>query len=418
MSMPHSSNAPRRTLLLTGASRGIGHATVIRFSSAGWRVITCSRHAFPEDCPWDAGPEDHIQVDLGNPADTARAITDIRNRLEGGMLHALVNNAAISPKGPGGSRLGSVDTDLDTWTHVFHVNFFAPIMIARGLIEELKAAKGSVVNVTSIAGSRVHPFAGAAYATSKAALASLTREMASDFGRVGVRVNAIAPGEIDTSILSPGTEKIVDQQIPMHRLGTPDEVAKIIYVLCTDTSVLTSTAPRSTSTAASTSRPGDALQGDDPCHGASLRAQADRLTSTCGRNGVPRRDLIERRSRSWAGLRTCALSDLGTGPGSARARLCALCRPISSASTLKRAMLEARDDRLRRARATALTLIEGKAETLASEDRHVRHRHDRPRAALDGSRRDARAARWTGRARRRDPDLRLVLGHRRPQPMA
>src|SRR5689334_15624942 len=234
--MPSSTNAPRRTLLLTGASRGIGHATVIRFSSAGWRVITCSRHAFPEDCPWDAGPEDHVQVDLADPKDTDRAINEIRNRLEGGALHALVNNAAISPKGTGGSRLGSVDTDLATWNHVFRVNFFAPIMIARGLIEELKAVKGSVVNVTSIAGSRVHPFAGAAYATSKAALASLTREMAFDFGRVGVRVNAIAPGEIDTSILSPGTEKIVDQQIPMHRLGTPDEVAKIIYVLCTEPS--------------------------------------------------------------------------------------------------------------------------------------------------------------------------------------
>jgi NAD(P)-dependent dehydrogenase (short-subunit alcohol dehydrogenase family) len=234
--MPSSTNAPRRTLLLTGASRGIGHATVIRFSSAGWRVITCSRHPFPEDCPWDAGPEDHVQVDLADPGDTDRAINEIRNRLEGGALHALVNNAAISPKGSGGSRLGSVDTDLATWTHVFQVNFFAPITIARGLIEELKTAKGSVVNVTSIAGSRVHPFAGAAYATSKAALAALTREMASDFGRVGVRVNAIAPGEIDTSILSPGTEKIVDQQIPMHRLGTPDEVAKIVYVLCTETS--------------------------------------------------------------------------------------------------------------------------------------------------------------------------------------
>ena len=59
--------------------------------------------------------------------------------------------------------------------------------------------------------------------------------MAADFGREGVRVNAIAPGEIDTSILSPGTERIVEQ-IPMRRLGTPDEVAKIIYVLCTDTS--------------------------------------------------------------------------------------------------------------------------------------------------------------------------------------
>src|SRR5712671_2248920 len=104
--MPNSANTPRRTLLLTGASRGIGHATVIRFSSAGWRVITCSRHSFPEDCPWDAGPEDHIQVDLADHADTTRAISDIRQRLEGGALHALVNNAAISPKTEGGEGLG------------------------------------------------------------------------------------------------------------------------------------------------------------------------------------------------------------------------------------------------------------------------------------------------------------------------
>jgi NAD(P)-dependent dehydrogenase (short-subunit alcohol dehydrogenase family) len=223
----------RRTLLLTGASRGIGHATVKRFSSAGWRVITCSRHPFPEECPWEAGPEDHIEVDLADPDNTGEAILEIKRRLDG-QLHALVNNAAISPKTPSGERLGSIDTTLEVWNHVFRVNFFGPIMLARGLIDELKAAKGSVVNVTSIAGSRVHPFAGAAYATSKAALAALTREMAFDFGSVGVRVNAIAPGEIDTSILSPGTEKIV-AKIPLHRLGTPDEVAKIIYVLCTET---------------------------------------------------------------------------------------------------------------------------------------------------------------------------------------
>jgi NAD(P)-dependent dehydrogenase (short-subunit alcohol dehydrogenase family) len=234
--MPTShANQPRRTLLLTGASRGIGHATVKRFSAAGWRVITCSRHPFPENCPWEAGPEDHIQVDLADPENTEAAIAETKRRLDG-ELHALVNNAAISPKGMGGSRLGAIDTGRDVWQHVFQVNFFAPIMLARGLMEELTAAKGAVVNVTSIAGSRVHPFAGAAYATSKAALASLTREMASDFGRLGVRVNAIAPGEIDTAILSPGTEDIVAHQIPMHRLGTPDEVAKIVYVLCTETS--------------------------------------------------------------------------------------------------------------------------------------------------------------------------------------
>src|SRR3954462_277709 len=115
--MPSSSNAPRRTLLLTGASRGIGHATGIRFSSAGWRVITCSRHAFPEQCPWGAGPEDHIQVDLADNDDTSRAISERRQRLEGGELHALVNNAAISPKANDGTRLGTMDTDIAAWSH-------------------------------------------------------------------------------------------------------------------------------------------------------------------------------------------------------------------------------------------------------------------------------------------------------------
>jgi NAD(P)-dependent dehydrogenase (short-subunit alcohol dehydrogenase family) len=236
--MPSTPADEKKTLILTGASRGIGHATVKRFASAGWRVITCSRHAFPENCPWEMGPEDHIQVDLADPADTLRAIGEMRKRLEaqGSRLNALVSNAAISPNGPGGARLGAIDTPLEDWQHVFQVNFFAPIMLARGLVVELEKAKGAVVNVTSIAGGRVHPFAGAAYATSKAALAGLTREMAADFGRRGVRVNAISPGEIDTAILSPGTDRIVHEQIPMGRLGEPEEVAKAIHFLCTDQS--------------------------------------------------------------------------------------------------------------------------------------------------------------------------------------
>ena len=223
-----------KTLLLTGASRGIGHATVKRFAREGWRVITCSRQPFPEQCPWGGGQDDHIEVDLGDPNKTIEAIKLIRSRL-GGKLHALVNNAGISPKGEGGSRLNTIDTDLRDWGRVFHVNFFAPIVLARGLRDELSAAKGAVVNVTSIAGSRVHPFAGAAYSTSKAALKALTREMAHDFGPLGVRVNAIAPGEIETSILSPGTEKIVET-LPLRRLGQPSEVADVIWFLCTNQS--------------------------------------------------------------------------------------------------------------------------------------------------------------------------------------
>jgi NAD(P)-dependent dehydrogenase (short-subunit alcohol dehydrogenase family) len=227
----------RKTLILTGASRGIGHATVKRFSTAGWRVITCSRQPFPDDCPWDAGPEDHIVVDLASSEDTHKAIAVMREKLaeHGGKLDALVNNAAISPKLGGGARMNSLETAEQDWKTVFQINFFAPIMLARGLLNELQTAKGAVVNVTSIAGTKVHPFAGAAYSTSKAALASLTREMAHDFGPHGVRVNSISPGEIETSILSPGTEKIIPQ-IPLRRLGQPEEVAKAIYFLCTETS--------------------------------------------------------------------------------------------------------------------------------------------------------------------------------------
>ena len=222
----------KKVILLTGASRGIGHATVRKFSEEKWRVITCSRQAFDSKCPWPGGEENHIQVDLSNPNNTLEAIEEIKSRLKG-KLHALVNNAGISPKNEKGKRLDSINTDLSIWGQVFHVNFFASVILARGLQKELVKAKGTIVNVTSIAGSRVHPFAGAAYATSKAALGALTREMANDFGPLGVRVNAIAPGEVKTAILSKGTEKIVSD-IPMKRLGLPEEVADTIFYLCSE----------------------------------------------------------------------------------------------------------------------------------------------------------------------------------------
>ena len=225
----------QKTIVLTGGSRGIGHATGKHFWKAGWRVITCSRQPFPKDHPKMVGPENYVQIDLSDRNQLAAGVEQIRKRLDGSPLNALVNNAAISPKGEGGKRLGSIETDTDTWDHVFQVNFFAPIMLARGLIKDLEMGRGSIVNITSIAGSHVHPFAGSAYATSKAALSALTREMAADFGPYGIRVNAISPGEIETSILSPGTEELV-KTIPLRRLGEPDEVAEIIYFLCSEQS--------------------------------------------------------------------------------------------------------------------------------------------------------------------------------------
>ncbi|MGH7040718.1 MAG: SDR family NAD(P)-dependent oxidoreductase [Acetobacteraceae bacterium] len=220
-------------LLLTGASRGIGHATVKRFSDAGWRVLTISRQKFDPRCPWKGGAANHIQLDLADIEAIPEALARVRE-IAGGRLSALINNAAISPKHSGGGKIHALEMGYRDWLTVFNVNFFAPLALVQGLRAELIESRGSVVNMTSIVGSRVHPFASAAYATSKAALAALTRELAADFGRAGVRVNAVSPGEIETAILSAGTQEIVERVIPLRRLGQTREVADLLFFLCSD----------------------------------------------------------------------------------------------------------------------------------------------------------------------------------------
>jgi NAD(P)-dependent dehydrogenase (short-subunit alcohol dehydrogenase family) len=220
-------------LLLTGASRGIGHATVKTFCDNGWRVLTISRHRFDPRCPWKDAQRNHIQLDLADIDAVERAIPHIQDVAEG-RLDALINNAAISPKSTDGSKIGSLQMAYRDWLHIFNVNLFAAVLLSQGLSALLSDSRGSIVNITSIVGSRVHPFASAAYATSKAALAALTREMASELGDRGVRVNAVSPGEIETAILSPGTAEIVERTVPMRRLGQPKEVAELLFFLCSD----------------------------------------------------------------------------------------------------------------------------------------------------------------------------------------
>ena len=119
---------------------------------------------------------------------------------------------------------------------MLNVNLVSTALLVRALVPELAAAQGSIVNVTSIVGSRVHPFAGVAYACSKAGLAALTRELAHELGVHKIRCNAIAPGEIRTAILSPGTDELVVREVPMGRLGEPREVAETIHFLCSEAS--------------------------------------------------------------------------------------------------------------------------------------------------------------------------------------
>jgi len=228
--------APRPIVAVTGASRGIGHAIVKRFYDLDWEVITLARTPFSNVCPWAEGIVKHVQVDLANEVSVREAIAKLIALIDGRGLSALINNAGISPKNAEGNRLSATATPVDTMMQVQMVNLVAPLMLIRGLIVPLQQSGGSVVNVTSIAGTRIHPFAGAAYATSKAALSALTRELAYEFDHTGVRVNAVAPGEIETSILSPGTSDIVEAQVPMKRLGTPEEVADVVAFLCSSAS--------------------------------------------------------------------------------------------------------------------------------------------------------------------------------------
>ena len=219
---------------VTGASRGIGHAIVRKFHSAGWEVFTLARTPFSQVCPWAEGIVKHIQVDLSDAQSVRNAVSELKEKLDGRALNGLVNNAGISPKTADGGRLDVTDTPVDTMLQVQMVNVVAPLMLCRDLLVPLKAGKGAVVNVTSIAGSQRHPYAGAAYAISKAALSALTRELAHELGGTGVRVNAVAPGEIDTAILSPGTDRLVAEQVPLKRLGAPEEVADVVHFLCSD----------------------------------------------------------------------------------------------------------------------------------------------------------------------------------------
>jgi len=205
---------------------------VKRFSEAGWRVVTSSREEVPAECKRDPNWTEHITADLSEPQAVEGFIGAVKHYLGDEPLDALVNNAGISPKSPVEGRLGCLNGDLADWRHVFQLNFFTPLSLARGLSQNLAKGKGAIVNVTSIAGHTVHPFAGSAYSTSKAALSALTREMASEFAEFGVRVNAVAPGEINTAMLSPQTESLIPR-IPLHRLGTPEDVAAAIFYLCT-----------------------------------------------------------------------------------------------------------------------------------------------------------------------------------------
>jgi len=202
----------RKTVIVTGAGRGIGHATATLFIDKGWRVITCSQKNIPEQSVRDKNWIEHVIVDLAKADGVAQFIERVNSLLDGVPLEALVNNAGVSPKAINQERLGCLNGDIDAWRDVFELNFYAPLKLGRAFASSLHQGSGAIVNVTSIAGHMIHPFAGSAYSSSKAALSALTREMANEFAALNVRVNAVAPGEISTEMITPEYEMLIPRK--------------------------------------------------------------------------------------------------------------------------------------------------------------------------------------------------------------
>src|SRR6201986_5668997 len=124
--MTQLSSHERKTLLLTGASRGIGHATVQRFSDAGWQIITTSREAVPAECKRDPNWTHHIPADLADVKQVDRFLAEVRELLGTGGADALVNNAGGSLKAPSHERLRGLQGDVAEWDQGFPPKFFFP----------------------------------------------------------------------------------------------------------------------------------------------------------------------------------------------------------------------------------------------------------------------------------------------------
>ena len=213
------------TAVVTGTSTGIGFATTLHLARNGYRVFAGMRNLAKAD-PLRAAaaeaklPIEVISIDVTSADSVTKAFAPI------GPVDVLVNNAGI-----GGATPLEL-TPEDEHVRMFDTNYFGAIRCIQAVLPSMRERRrGTIVNITSIAGHAIHPFAGSAYSTSKAALSALTREMAVEFAALGVRVNAVAPGEIETAMVGPEYESLIPR-IPMHRMGTPEEVAAAVFQLC------------------------------------------------------------------------------------------------------------------------------------------------------------------------------------------
>jgi NAD(P)-dependent dehydrogenase (short-subunit alcohol dehydrogenase family) len=230
MGTTHRAASPK-VALVTGAARGIGRAIAERFLADGWRVGLLDNNAETLAATVaELEREEHVlslPFDVSKADQTEASVAAIMSRF--GRLDALVNNAGIAHFGP------LMETPLEAWNDILAVNLTGPFLMVRSAVPLMRETGGAIVNITSISGLRASTLR-VAYGTSKAALDHLTRQMAVELASHGIRVNAVAPGPVDTAMAkkvhSADIRRDYHDAIPLNRYGLPEELAEAVFYLC------------------------------------------------------------------------------------------------------------------------------------------------------------------------------------------
>jgi NAD(P)-dependent dehydrogenase (short-subunit alcohol dehydrogenase family) len=224
----------QKVALVTGAARGIGLATAKRFLTDGWRValLDIDGETLDQTKASLAGSGETIAIccDVSDAAAVELAVSTIRRQF--GRLDALVNNAGVAVFKP------ILDLTYEEWTRVLAVNLTGPFLCVQAAAPLMRdSGGGAIVNITSISGLRASTLR-TAYGTSKAGLAHLTQQQAVELAALGIRVNAVAPGPVDTAMAkavhTPDIRAAYHDAIPLNRYGLEEELAEVIFFLCSD----------------------------------------------------------------------------------------------------------------------------------------------------------------------------------------
>lgn len=228
--------SPQKVALVTGAARGIGLATAKRFLAEGWRValLDIEGELLKNVVASLANADDTLALhcDVSDATQVVRAFDQVARRFE--RLDALVNNAGVAVFTP---LLETSDAD---WNRILAVNLSGPFICTKAAVPLLReAGHSAVVNITSISAVRASTLRSA-YGTSKAGLAHLTKQLAVELASLGIRVNGVAPGPVDTAMAkavhTPEIRADYHDAIPLNRYGLEEELAEAIFFLGSDRS--------------------------------------------------------------------------------------------------------------------------------------------------------------------------------------